>query len=117
MMTCRFGVCPYPNGSASWFEVFDRTTGAAVARGLTRSHAEIEARRRNHDTSGPPVLYLGPPDVAQLRRGEQQTRAVLARAAQALDELRDALAHADRLIAQQQHQLGELYDLLTSGDR
>ena len=43
---------------------------------------------------------------------------MLARAAQALDELHDALAHADRLIAEAQVRIGEVYDVLPSeGDR
>jgi hypothetical protein len=69
MQTCGFGVRPYPNaGSSARFEVFDRMTGAAVASGMRRPEAEQEARRRNHDTSGPAVtLRLVPAEVAALQ--------------------------------------------------
>ena len=130
-MTCRFGVRRQDDdGSVSLFEVFDRATGAAVASGMTRADAEAEARRRNDDTSGPapclqqpnPARVQPPAANASLPQAEVQAcagrdcRVVVARAAQALDELRDALAHVDRLIAEQQHRLEELYEPFTARD-
>jgi hypothetical protein len=126
-MTCRFSVRAHrADGSDSCFEVFDRTTGAAVTWGLARAEAEAEARRRNHDTSSPPAVSVEPPELAGLRaavdaylaRAGQHSRVVIARAAQALDDLREALAHADRLIAEAQARIGDVYDALSSeGDR
>jgi hypothetical protein len=53
-----------------------------------------------------------------LTRAGQHSRVVVAGAAQALDEVREALAHADRLIAEAQVRIGEVYDVLPSeGDR
>ena len=47
-----------------------------------------------------------------------RSRVVVAGAAIALDELREALAHADRLIAEAQARIGDVYDVLPSeGDR
>ncbi len=68
--TCRFGVRRYPNGgSPACFEVFDRMTGAAVASGMRRVEAEDDARRRNHDPSGPAAVTvcLSPAQLAALR--------------------------------------------------
>ena len=124
MVTCRFGVRRQDDdGSVSSFEVFDRATGAAVASGMTRADAQAEARRRNHDTSGP-APCLEPLDLPRLQpepntlliRAEEEARSVLARVAQALDELRDALAHVDRLIAEQQRRLEKLYEPFTARD-
>ncbi len=57
--TCRFGVRRYPNGgSAACYEVFDRMTGAAMASGMRRVEAEDDARRRNHDPSGPTAVTV-----------------------------------------------------------
>ncbi len=64
------GVRPYPNGnSGSNLEVFDRRTGAAVASGRRRAEAEREARKRNHDASGPAemTLCLGRPQITALQ--------------------------------------------------
>jgi hypothetical protein len=80
---------------------------------------------RNHDTSGPPAVSVEPPELSPLRAaaGAYLARAgrhyrVVARAAQALDELREALAHADRLIAGALTRIGDVYDALPSeGDR
>ena len=129
MVTCRFGVRRQSDdGSVSSFEVFDRATGAAVASGMIRADAEAEARRRNRDTSGP-APCLQQPNLARLQppaakgylpRAQvqacvgQDCRVVVARAAQALDELRDALAHVDRLIAEQQRRLEEVYEPFTA---
>ncbi len=68
--TCRFGVRRYPNGgSAACYEVFDRMTGAAMASGMRRVEAEDDARRRNHDLSGPATVTvcLSPAELAALR--------------------------------------------------
>ena len=124
METCRFGIRPHPNdGSDSCFEVFDRMTGAAVASGMRRAEAEADARRRNHDTSGPPTptVCLDPAELAALRAAidgylagaGHQSLILVARAAQALDELRAELSHADSLIAGQQARLAPLYGLFT----
>jgi hypothetical protein len=70
VVTCRFGVRRQDeSSSASHFEVFDRTTSAAVGWGMTRAEAEAEARRRNHDTSGSAAVtvWLGPAELAALR--------------------------------------------------
>ncbi len=114
VVTCRFGIRASPmSGPDSSFEVFDRTTGAAVTSGMARAEAEAEARHRNHDTSGPPAGCVHPPELAALRatvdaylaRAGDHCRSTLARTAQALDELRAELTHADRLIAEQQARL------------
>jgi hypothetical protein len=126
VVTCRFGVRPSPISRLdSGFEVFDRATGAAVASGMARAEAEAEARRRNHDSSGPPAVCVDPPELAGLRgavdaylaRAGDHSRSILARAAQALDELRAELAHADRLVAEEQARLERLYELCTAWDR
>lgn len=71
MQTNRFGVRPLvgANGGPGRFEVFDRRSGAAVATGMRRTEAELDARSRNGDPSGPtPVtLRLGPAEVSALR--------------------------------------------------
>jgi hypothetical protein len=126
VVTCRFGVRAHRSGSDLCFEVFDRTTGAAVAWGMGRAEAEAEARRRNHDTSGPPAVsveapLLGEPGAgveASLAGPGQDFRVVVARVAQALDEAREVLAHADRLIVEAQGRIGDVYDVLPNeGDR
>jgi hypothetical protein len=124
VVTRRFGVRPYANGgSDSYFEVFDRMTGAAVASGMSGAEAEVDARRRNDDTSSPPVLTvrLDPAELAALRaaidavlaRAGDHSRILVAQAAEALDGLRAQLAHADNLIAEQQARFAELYKLFT----
>ena len=98
METCRFGVRRETNGgSDACFEVFDRVTGAAVASGMRRVEAEAEAHRRNHDTSSwpPAAVRLAPVELAGLRA---------------------ELAHADRLVAEQQARIGKLYELFTGRD-
>src|SRR5919198_3377484 len=69
--TTQFGVRPFGclNGDPKRFEVFDRRTGNAVVSGLRRDEAEADARRRNHDRSGPTgmAVSLGPLEVAALR--------------------------------------------------
>jgi hypothetical protein len=70
LTTCRFGVRLHSNGgSASRFEVLDRATGAAVATGMVRVEVGREARRRNHDRSGPAAMTmrLGRAEVAALQ--------------------------------------------------
>ena len=125
MVTCRFGVRPEPNGGSDFgFEVFDRMTGAAVASGMRQAEAEADARRRNHDTSGPPVVWPDPPELAVLRtvidryvtRAARHSRILVAQAAQALDELRAELAHAERAIAEHQARIGQLYKLFPDPD-
>ena len=127
MVTCRFGVRRYANGRPdTCFEVFDRMTGATVASGMRRADAEADARRRNHDTSGPPTVpvCLEPAELVMLRSAidaclagaDHHSRILVARAAQALDELRTELAHADRLIAEQQARIAGLYKLFTGWD-
>ena len=127
METCRFGVRRYPNnGSEACFEIFDRVTGTAVASGLCRVEAEAEARRRNHHASGSPAaaVLLAPVELAGLRAAVDaylagvghRSRVLVARAAEALDELRAELAHADRVVAEQQARIGELYELFTGRD-
>jgi hypothetical protein len=120
VVTCRFGVRTHRDGrSDSYFEVFDRTTGAAVAGGMARAEAETEARRRNHDSIGRPAVSVEPAELARLRvaievylaQAGRDARVIIAGAAQALDELREALAHADRLVAEAQGRIGEIYDL------
>jgi hypothetical protein len=70
--TTQFGVRPFGclNGDPKRFEVFDRRTGNAVVSGLRRDEAEADARRRNHDRSGPTgmAVCLGPLEVAALRK-------------------------------------------------
>jgi hypothetical protein len=97
MMTCRYGVRPYPDGRAgSSFEVFDRMTGAAVATGMRRVEAEDDARRRNHDTSGRGMtVRLGAREVTVLQH--------------ALD-----VALAFRVAGQDRHILEDLYVLFAS---
>jgi hypothetical protein len=127
METCRFGVRPCPRGgSDACFEVFDRVTGTAVASGMCRVEAEAEARRRNHDASGSPApgVRLAPVELAALRTAidvylagaSHHSLALVAQAAEALDELRAELAHADRLVAEQQVRIGRLYELFTGRD-
>jgi hypothetical protein len=69
--TTQFGVrpCGRLNGDPKRFEVFDRRTGNTVVSGLRRDEAEADARRRNHDGSGPTgmAVCLGPWEVAALR--------------------------------------------------
>jgi hypothetical protein len=125
MVTCRFGVRRSPNGGPeSCFEVFDRMTGAAVASGMGRVEAEADARRRNQDTSGSAVCSdllefaaLRTAIDGYLARAGRHARILVARAAQALDELRAELAQADRLVADQQARIGELYELLPGDGR
>jgi hypothetical protein len=77
---------------------------------MRRAEAEADARRRNHDTSGlstvpvcrePAELVMPRSAIdACLAGAGHHSRILVARAAQALDELRTELIHADRLIAE-----------------
>jgi hypothetical protein len=66
-------------------------------------------------------VCLGPAEIAALRAAidacfagaAYHSRVLVARAAQALDELRAELAHADSLIAEQQSRIENFYELLT----
>jgi hypothetical protein len=95
MPMCCFVVRPDPNGgSGDCFEVFDPMTGVVVVSGVRRVEADDDARRRDHDTSGPPVLtlYLGPAEFAALRA--------------AVDAYLNRTSHHERV-------LEELYELFT----
>ena len=125
-METRFGVRPYPNSGSDSYEVVDRMTGTTVASGMRRVEAEDDARRRNHGDTGPPALagFLDPAEVAGLRaavdaclaRAGRHSRILVARAAEALDDLREEFAHADSLIAEQQARIGKLYNLFTGSE-
>jgi hypothetical protein len=71
IQTTRFGVRPFVrlNGEPKRFEVFDRRTGETVVSRLRRDEAECEARRRNHDDSGPldMMVRLNPLQLSALR--------------------------------------------------
>ncbi len=77
----------------------------------------------HHETGGPVVVpgCLDPAEVLALRaaigaflaRAGHHSRTLVARAAEALDDLRDELAHADRLIAEQQDRIAKLDHLFT----
>ena len=83
----------------------------------------MDVRRRNQDSSGLPAVgeCLGPAEVAALRtaidacsaRAGHRSRILVAQAAEALDDLREELAQAERLIAEQQARIEKLYDLFT----
>ena len=86
--------------------------------------AEDDAHRRDQDTSGTPAatVCLGPAELSALRAAidaclvgaGHHSRILVARAGEALDDLREELAAAERLIAAQQARMKELYDLFTS---
>ena len=119
MVTCRFGVRRQPDGgSDACFDVFDRMTGATVASGMRRAEAEADARHRNQDTSGPPaeLAALQATIDAYVTRIGLCSRALVAQAAQALEELRTQLADADRLVGEQQARIADLYKLFTGED-
>ncbi len=67
----QFGVRVFGrlNGDPKRVEVFDRRTGKTGVSGLRREEAEVDARRRNHDCSGPRgmAVCLDPVEVAALR--------------------------------------------------
>ncbi len=77
----------------------------------------------DHETGGPVVVpgRLDPAEVVALRaaigaflaRTGHHSRTLVARAAEALDDLRDELDHTDRLIAEQQDRIRKLYKLFT----
>jgi hypothetical protein len=100
MVTCRFGVRRQPNGgSDACFEVFDRMTGAPVGGGMRRAEAEDEARRRNHDTSGPPpvTVCLRPAEFDALRAAVDAYLAWAAdRHARILEELYELFSGGER---------------------
>jgi hypothetical protein len=70
---------------------------------------------------GAPAVMVGrdPTEIAALRaavdallaRAHPHCQSLVARAAEALDDLREELARADGLIAEQQERIGGLYEL------